>query len=80
MNFDCSERVVPLEFLTAGERGRVVDVDGAEGTAMRLAEIGIRAGIDLQMLRPGRPCIVAVGNQRLSLRVDNSAVVLVKTA
>lgn len=69
---------VPLELLKTGEEGRVSDVDGDRSTVMRLAEMGLRQGVAVRMVKAGRPCIVAVGNHRLSYRVEDSTVVLVE--
>jgi ferrous iron transport protein A len=79
MSLGFLQRVVPLDLLEAGERGRVVDVDGGYEMVGRLAEMGISAGSDLRVLRPGQPCIVAVGDQRISFRGETAAVVLVET-
>ena len=69
---------IPLEFLQAGEEGSVHCVEGCEKFTHRLAEMGIREGVFLRMIRPGFPCLVAVNNHRLSLRIEGSASVLVE--
>lgn len=79
MSLGYGQQVVPLELMDAGERGRVVDVDGNVETVTRLAEMGLSMGSKLRMVRPGQPCIIAIGNQRLSFRGEDSAVVLVET-
>jgi ferrous iron transport protein A len=79
MSLGIVQRVVPLDLLGTGEQGRVVDVGGSREMVGRLAELGIREGSDLRMVRPGQPCIVALGNQRLSFRGEAAAVVLVET-
>lgn len=79
MSLDFLQRIVPLDFLGVGEQGRVVDVDGSGELVGRLAEMGISAGSELRMLRPGQPCIIAVGDQRISFRGEAAAVVLVQT-
>jgi Fe2+ transport system protein FeoA len=78
MSLSFVERVVPLDLLGSGEQGRVVDVGGSREMVGRLAELGIGEGSHLRMLRPGQPCIVAVGNQRISFRGETAAVVLVE--
>jgi Fe2+ transport system protein FeoA len=72
--------VIQLERLTTGQHGRVVAIEGSEKAAVRLAEIGLRPGADLRMLRAGEPCIIAIDNQRLSFRGDGAAVVMVETS
>ncbi|MCC7420500.1 MAG: ferrous iron transport protein A [Planctomycetaceae bacterium] len=70
--------VVPLELLTAGEEARIVDVEGRPELVDRLAEMGLREGVVLRMVRPGQPCILAIGNHRLSFRGDEAASVFVE--
>lgn len=71
-------QTVPLELLALGEEGRILDVDGERATVTRLAEMGLREGVSVRMVKPGRPCIVAVGNHRLSFRGEDSTVILVE--
>lgn len=71
-------RVIPLELLQVGEWGSVHCVDGCESLTHRLAEMGIREGVAVRMIRPGCPCLIAVDNQRLSLRIEGSVCVLVE--
>ena len=71
-------QIIPLDFLSAGQAGRVVDVDGEQEFVMRLCEVGLRPGVDVQVLQPGNPCIVSVGGSRLSLRGDRLAAVMVE--
>ena len=71
-------QIVPLELLRSGEEGRVMQVEGEHGLVNRLAEMGLREGIHIRMVRPGSPCIVALDNQRLSFRTDEAALVFVE--
>ena len=70
--------LVPLELLTAGEHGRINELDGSPEFVHRLEEMGLRVGALVCMVQPGSPCILAVGHQRFSLRIDESAIVLVE--
>ena len=70
--------VVPLELLAAGEEGLIHDLDGSPEFVHRLAEMGLRVGAAVRMVQPGSPCILAVGNHRFSLRIDDAAAVLVE--
>jgi Fe2+ transport system protein FeoA len=72
--------MVPLELLQAGEEGSISCVDGCESLAHRLAEMGIREGAFIRMIRPGCPCLVAVNNHRMSLRIEGTASILVEVA
>ena len=71
-------QVVPLEFRSVGERGRIYDLDGDRGLIDRLAEMGIRQGVEIHIVQTGSPCIVAFDNHRLSFRCDESASILVE--
>ncbi|MCA9068501.1 MAG: ferrous iron transport protein A [Planctomycetaceae bacterium] len=71
-------QVIPLELLQVGEQGCIQCVDGCEHLTHRLAEMGLREGVSVRMIRPGCPCLIAVDNQRLSLRIEGSACVLVE--
>ncbi len=73
-------QVIPLELLQAGEEGAIHSVEGSESLTHRLAEMGIREGAAIRMIRPGTPCLVAVNNHRMSLRIEGSASVLVEVA
>ncbi|MCO6453831.1 MAG: ferrous iron transport protein A [Pirellulaceae bacterium] len=70
--------MIPLDLLTPGEVGRVVAVDGDHDLVVRLAEMGVRVGIEVLMLRQGSPCILAIENRRVSFRGDNVASILVE--
>ncbi|MEX2288532.1 MAG: FeoA domain-containing protein [Planctomycetaceae bacterium] len=69
---------IPVEYLVAGEVGRIARIDGDAAAVVRLAEMGLQQGVSVRMVRPGRPCILAVGNHRLSFRGDETAIVLVE--
>lgn len=70
--------LLPLECLRPGEWAEVCDVSGEPAWVCRLAELGIRVGSRLQMLRDGSPCLVLIGGGRLSLRGDQATAVLVR--
>lgn len=71
-------QMIPLELLQTGEEGAVHCVEGCEHFTHRLAEMGIREGAIVRMIRPGCPCLVAVDNHRMSLRIEGSASILVE--
>ena len=70
--------LIPLELLSAGEEGRIHDIDGSAEFVHRLEEMGLRVGVPVCMVQPGSPCILAVGNHRFSLRIEETASVLVE--
>ena len=71
-------QTVPLDLMQSGESGTIVDVDGNPDVITRIREMGIREGAQIEMVQSGEPCIIAVGNQRLSLRVDQTTLVYVE--
>ena len=62
------------------QEGRIVEVQGGTGFAVRLEEMGFRCGATVRMLRPGSPCIVAVNEHRMTFRCEDDALVLVEVA
>lgn len=70
--------IVPLESLNAGEVGRICEIWGDQLTITRLREMGFGEGSQLRMIQPGRPCLVAVDDQRLSFRFEEELVILVE--
>ena len=72
--------VVPMHLLNPGETGCIREIDGVAPLVRRLDEMGLRAGVEVRMVQPGHPCIVAFDHQRLSFRGEEDAVVLVEVA
>lgn len=70
--------IVPLSLLGRGDSARVADVGGDPLQVNRLRELGLHEGVSLQMVQPGRPCIIALGLQRLSLRSEFEDQILVE--
>ena len=63
-----SHELLPVEMLSSGAWADVAEVQGESDWVSRMAELGVRAGSRLRMLRPGSPCLLEVGGARLSLR------------
>jgi ferrous iron transport protein A len=70
--------LMPLEHLHAGEWADVADVTGEPGWVTRLAEMGVRIGCRLLVLQPGSPCLLQIGESRLSLRGGLATQILVR--
>ena len=70
--------LLPLELLGPGEWGEVEDVAGEPGWVCRMAELGIRHGCRLQVVQPGRPCLLQVEGCRLSLRGECDCQIFVR--
>jgi Fe2+ transport system protein FeoA len=73
------EGEVPLWRLRSGQVGRISAVSGNGELTHRLRELGLRAGVDVEMIRAGMPCIIRLGTQKLCIRVDDEAGVMVRT-
>jgi ferrous iron transport protein A len=69
---------VPLMLLQAGQDAWVSDVMGDEHLVHRLREMGLYAGVPIRMIRPGNPCIIGLGRQRLGIRCDDLASIFVQ--
>lgn len=70
--------IVPLDTLGESERARVLELVGPDAWRVRLEEIGLRAGATVRLIKRGSPCLMAVGEQRISLRIDAGTMVLVQ--
>ena len=70
--------LVPLELLNTGDWADIADVSGEPGWVSRLAELGVRIGSRLLVLQAGSPCLLQVGESRLSLRGDWATQILVR--
>ena len=69
--------ILPLELLAPGENGRITEIDGDESLVTRLAEMGFRSGVEVRMIQPGCPCIIAIDNHRISFRGEEAATIFV---
>ena len=56
-----------LPTLRAGQMGVVDRINAGQSLAKRLADLGFVRGATLEMIRPGIPCIVAIGGARVGL-------------
>ncbi len=71
--------LVLLGLLTAGQTATVETVLGGSEEVHRLREIGLTDGARVQMLQPGRLCLLKLGDQRLGVRSEALSTVLVRT-
>ena len=51
---------------------------GQPAEVHRLEEIGLRGGINVQMIQPGSPCIIRLAGNKLCFRADELVSVLVR--
>jgi Fe2+ transport system protein FeoA len=71
-----TDLLLPLEYLVPGEWADVAEVHGEAALVGRLAEMGVRIGSRLRLLRGGYPCLLQVGGSRLSLRGDTMQILV----
>lgn len=71
------EELIPLTLLRAGQSARISQVFGASDLVHRLHEMGLRAGVQIEMIRPGNPCLVRLDGCKLGFRGDEATRVLV---
>jgi Fe2+ transport system protein FeoA len=67
--------------MAASEKGKVVDVRGADGIGQRLMEMGLVEGATLEVIRfapLGDPMEIRVGGYRLLLRKADAAAIEVE--
>jgi ferrous iron transport protein A len=69
---------VPLSHLRVGQAGRVGEVLGTAEVVHRLREMGLYDGAQVQMIRPGSPCIIRLQGHRLGFRMDDIVRVMVR--
>jgi ferrous iron transport protein A len=70
--------VMPLDMLRPGEWAEVHEVSGHLAWVCRLAELGIREGCRVQLVRPGSTCLLDVGGCKLCLRSGECSQILVR--
>jgi len=69
---------IPLTLLKPGQKAQVDQVVGLSDLVHRLHEMGLRRGADVEMVRPGSPCIIRIDGSKLGLRSDDLTGVLVR--
>lgn len=69
--------LIPLTLLRAGQTARISQVLGNVELVHRLREMGLRDGAEIEMVRPGSPCLIRIGGHKLGFRGDEATRVLV---
>lgn len=67
-----------LSGLVSGDVARVAGVEAAQTAAKRLADMGFVRGAVVEMVRPGKPCLVRIGGTYVGLGLENQNSVLVE--
>ena len=74
------EPIIPVHRLRPGQTARIHRIVGRPDDVHRLEEFGLRSGIQVQMFRPGNPCILRLSGNKVCLRADDLLHVLVTPA
>jgi len=69
MNDDAVEDC--LSRLKSGEAAAIVSIGASQASAKRLADMGFVRGALVEMIRPGRPCLVRIGATCVGLGADH---------
>ena len=72
------DHLLPLELLAAGECADVADISGEPAWVGHMAALGLRTGSRVRVLQPGSPCLLCLGDHRLSIRSEGTAQILVR--
>jgi ferrous iron transport protein A len=70
--------LIPLRALLPGQWAEIRQVVGQAQEVRRLQELGLRDGMQLEMVRSGTPCIVRLGSSTLCFRDVEALQVLVQ--
>jgi ferrous iron transport protein A len=70
--------LLPLELMQTGAWAEIEEVTGEPVSVSRMAEIGVRVGSRLRVLRQGSPCLLQVGSSRFSIRGEGHTQILVR--
>jgi len=69
--------IIPVHRLRRGQTARIHKIVGRPDHVHRLEEFGLRCGTQVQMFRPGNPCILRLSGNKVCLRADDLLHVLV---
>ena len=72
------DNLLPLDLVETGAWAEVEEVTGEAPWVSRMAELGVRSGSRLQVLRQGSPCLLHVAGSRLSVRGEMGSQILVR--
>jgi Fe2+ transport system protein FeoA len=66
-----------LSGLKTGEAAAIVSIAATQAAAKRLADMGFVRGAVVEMIRPGRPCLVRIGATCVGLGIDHQRSIVV---
>lgn len=68
----------PLETLDANSWAEITDVSGSAAWIARMAELGLRAGVQVHVVKSGCPCLIDLGCSRLCFRCTDDGMILAR--
>jgi ferrous iron transport protein A len=71
-------KAIPLCRLSAGRRAKIVGILGQSEHVHRLEEFGLRGGTEIEMFRPGNPCVIRLAGNKVCLRSDDRLNIMVE--
>ena len=77
MLIDVPRQLAPLSSMARGQTALVAELVGRSDQVHRLSELGLRRGVEVEMVRPGSPCIVRFKGHTLCIRGNDLLNVLV---
>ncbi len=69
---------IPLHLLAPGQIAEVCELVGCPEQVVRLEELGLRSGCQVEMVQAGSPCIFRLDGQKLCFRDSDAFSVLVR--
>jgi len=69
---------IPLHYLTAGQSAEIQQIVGQREQVRHLEELGMCSGCTVEMIQPGSPCIVRLGESKFCFRLGEALGVLVQ--
>ena len=69
-----------LSSMKTGESAAIVSIAASQASAKRLADMGFVRGALVEMIRPGRPCLVRIGSTCVGLGADHQRSIGVERA
>ncbi len=67
---------IPLQQLPPGQPARVQHIFGAPEAVHRFGELGLLDGAEVEMVRPGAPCIIRLATREICFRTDEIKVLV----
>jgi ferrous iron transport protein A len=70
--------LIPIHLLAPGQVALVEHLHGPSEQVRHLEELGLRGGVEIEMVQPGSPCIIRLHGSKLCFRECDLLCVLVR--